>query len=254
MTYATEDSLGYRRIRAVPDGNDGLVFDETYRTAHLPLIDPGHPAAISASPDGTYRLGRYDSPRHSLVLPVPQRLLEDSPVFRRIEDDVRRGALGSKVAWDVMARRAPLLHATLSAGLDIADAGRLIRAARVHAAAHGGLQFRVGGPLLGQKNRGRIYFPVFPAMAGDRNCFNALQGALGLPLTDVFLLGYYSLKDELDAKEAKALSGILGRYGGSVLAEASCNALWLLSTNDDLVLSGRIAARIALHEKGEEGE
>lgn len=244
VSYATEDSLGYRRIRMVPDG--GLGFDESYRIAHLPLIDPGHPAAIAASPDGRYRLGRYDSPRHSLVLPVPQRLLEESPAFRAVDDDIRQSALAPKIAREVMARRAPLLHATISAGLDLADAGRLIHVATAHAAVHGRPRFRIGGPLLGQKNRGRVYFPVFPDMVGDRNSFTALQAALGHPVTDLFLVGYYSLKDELDAEEARALSGILARHGGSVLAEAACDELWLLSTNDDLVLSGRISARIPL--------
>ena len=43
-------------------------------------------------------------------------------------------AKSPNIAREVMARRAPPLHATISAGLDLADAGRLIHVATAHAA------------------------------------------------------------------------------------------------------------------------
>ncbi|GAI35923.1 unnamed protein product, partial [marine sediment metagenome] len=91
---------------------------------------------------------------------------------------------------------------------------------------------------------GRIYFPVFPEDKNGQNAFNRLQDAVGKPCTDIFLVGYYSLLDHLNAQETADLAVILESFATSTLLESVAEEVWLLATNDDLVLSGKIKSII----------
>ncbi len=216
------------------------MLDANYLTAHLPLIDPAHPDAIAASPDGTYQSGRYEAQRFSLVVPVLFAKLQASPAFQRIDHAIRSSSFAHKIAWQVMACRQKLIHATLCGGLNGNDMAAIAQGLLAHLKRFGAPRYKLGGPLVGQKNTGRIYFPLYPEMREGKNAFHAIQDDLGLSRTDIYLAGYYNLSDHLDIRQTKELSDIIEQYGAAALFEGTAQEFWLLGTHDDLVLSGRI--------------
>ena len=243
--FTNDHDLGYEAIRWKHQEGDALLLDEAYRTNHLPLIDERHQDVIPSSPDGVYRLGRYEEPRYSLVLPISAALLASSQTFTAFDAELKETGFQEKVAWDVMARRQHLLHATICGGLSKEMVANI--APRLITSIVGSqLKFRVGGPLMGMKNVGRLYFPVFPLMQGTVHEFHRVQDALSRQRTHVFLLGYYNLSDHLDSRQARALAELLKKWEKSLFVEASVGELWIIKTNDDLVLSGSIEERLYL--------
>ena len=47
MIYCEDEMLDYRSSRKIYQPGERIVFDEGYRLAHLPLVNPMHPAIIS---------------------------------------------------------------------------------------------------------------------------------------------------------------------------------------------------------------
>ena len=242
--YVDENDLGYGRIRWAPEPGRSLRLDEAYRMAQLPLVAPGHPDAIRRSADGAYRDGGYEETRYSLVLPVPFASLQASAGFAGLDAAMRGSGFADKIAWDVMSRRSGLLHATICGGLS-KSAARAAAERLGPLMKEGPLPFRVGGPLVGQKNLGRIYFPVFPGVRRGENGFGRFQDAMGQPRTDIFLIGYYNLSDHLDRQETAELAALLGQWADATLLEDVADELWVIATNDDLVLSGTVRERIS---------
>ena len=244
MKYIADTALGYLRIRWSPSEGVKLELDTNYRTAHLPLLYPDHPDVVVDSADGIYRSGRYVQTRFSLVLPVSVADLEANPAFRKVDEAMRSSGFADKIAWDVMEQRRSLMHATISGGLFEADLPDIAASLEEYIAKHGSPAYRVGGPIIGQKNTGRIYFPVFPEDRNGENSFHALQGAIGKPRTDIFLVGYYSLFDHLNVQQTAELAKLLEQFAASTLLESIGREVWLLATNDDLVLSGTVRSRV----------
>ena len=60
MIYCDDEMLAYRSSRKIYQPGERIVFDEGYRLAHLPLVNPGHPAAISEADGRDYRNGIYE--------------------------------------------------------------------------------------------------------------------------------------------------------------------------------------------------
>ena len=96
--------------------------------AHLPLIAPDHPDVIRSRPGATYRMGRHER-IFSLVLPVPPDALEKSVAYRELELALRQSPFGSKIAWDLLARRRAKLHATICGSLSKDEARERVRPA-----------------------------------------------------------------------------------------------------------------------------
>ena len=84
------------------------------------------------------------------------------------------------------------------------------------------MSFRLGGPFVGNKNIGRIYFPVYPQAIDGDDSFGLIQDAVGGTRTRFYVVGYYNLIDELDAAETADLAHILGRWGSATIRKQSC--------------------------------
>lgn len=242
-TYCTDEELDYARSGARIDPNEPYCFDESYRVAHLPLVAPEHPAVIDRPAQLDYERGRYARPRFSLVLPVDAADLQRSASFRALESDLRAQMFSRKIAWDMLALRAAKLHVTLAGALPEAGLDACASAASRFLERWGPLSFRLGGPFCGTRNRGRIYFKVYPERLDDADAFGLLQELVQVPRKALYLLGYYNLREELSAAEAAELHAFLERRGSAELAELSAASLLLLGTHDDLALDSRVVAR-----------
>lgn len=249
VTYCVDDALGYRQNRTAFAPGRGLALDAAYRLAHLPLIAPGHPAVIrrrAASPQAiAYDMGRHDTV-HSLVLPLPEDALAASPAFRELEATLRTAPFAAKIDWPLLARRRGRLHATLCGTLAIGAAPALAEATRRALAGSGPLHVELRGLFSGNVNVGRLYLRVYPECRGATNAIHAIQRALGRRTTDLYLVGLYNLRDDLDAAEAAALAALLEAWWDRALLRFAADELWLLGARDDLVLDGEVGARIAL--------
>ena len=200
--------LNYASSRRVFRPGDTLAFDPAYRLAHLPLVAPRHPASIRAVPGQDYRDGTYLKPRYSLVAPIRSRDLTASPAFQALEAELRAASFAPKFAWDLGERRAAKLHATVVNGLQEANVEACAAAVTRTLARLGPLSFRLGGPFVGNKNLGRIYFPVYPQAIDGDNSFGVIQDAVGGARTRFYVAGYYNLVDELDAAETADLARV----------------------------------------------
>jgi hypothetical protein len=243
--FATDDMLAYRRSRRRFAAGEQLLFDEPYRYAHLPLLAPDHSLSIDA-PDGLdYRAGRYDATRYSLVVPVSQSGLAASQTFQSVDHALRAASFAPKIRFDICEKRARLQHITISGGFQAADIPVIEEKLKVWLRGAGALHYRLNGPFVGAKNFGRMYFPAYPSVLEDQQAFGLLQGALGNRPTGFYGLGYYSLDEELSADETAELQTITDRFADQMILDMPVKELWLLATNDDLALSGRVMSRIA---------
>jgi hypothetical protein len=145
--------LEYPSIRWRFREGEGLLFDESYRIAHLPLIAPQSSEAICVGP-GDYRMGRYRAARHSLVLPIGAEALSKSESFAWLE--TRDSSFVEKIDWSLLPRRAAKLHVTLCTGLEAGDLHAIIGTAQQFLPHTRAIAAQVGGPLVGNKNTGRI--------------------------------------------------------------------------------------------------
>ncbi|MDH4986439.1 hypothetical protein QEZ47_13050 [Aminobacter anthyllidis] len=244
MKFCDDTVMGYDASRRVFSPGEALTFDDAYRLAHLPLVAPGHPEIISTKDGTDYRHGRYETPRHSLVVPVDAGQLGRSDTFRQFEAELRSFSFSQKIAWELGDERAGKLHATIVGGLSVPDIARCVEAAASALAPLGELSLRVGGPFLGRINSGRIYLPVYPCCHDSEDVFGLVQQACGARLTRFYVIGYYHFAAALTVAETADLAGLAERWRRRVLAELPVTSLAVMATNDDLALSGRVVATI----------
>jgi hypothetical protein len=243
--YCPPESLAYAASAWKYQSGAPLVFDDTYRAAHLPLVAPEHPAVLPSLSPLDYESGRYRRARYSLILPIESAALGDSPAFRELSRDLLCRTFAQKVAWELIERRATKLHVTLAAGLEEPELERVAATVATVLRAHGPLNYRLAGPFVGSKNYGRIYFPAYPELGAHGNVFSLLQSSLGRPETRLYLLGYYNLLDELTPFEAAELNDVLTRWSDVTIAELTASSLVILGTHDDLALDSEVVARIS---------
>jgi len=243
MLFADDNLLGYgNAYRTFSDG-EWLILDANYRRAHLPLVNPWHSDVIAVDED--YRDGRYEATRYSLVLPVSDKRLRQTPPFSAIEQALMNASFSGKVAWDLLDKRKNLLHATISSGLGQNEIESLSSMLKVFMMTKPVKKYRLGGLFMGPVNTGRLYFKVYPGICDDGHVFGELQSLLGLKKTQFFLVGYYNLTDHLNLRETQEMADILKRFRHEILWEEEIRELWLLSTHDDLVLSGKRVHKIS---------
>jgi len=242
MHFADDNLLGYGNAHRTFSEGETLTLDTNYRRAHLPLVNSSHPEVIAIDED--YREGIYEVSRYSLVLPVSDERLRQTATFSEIEQTLLTASFSKKVAWDLLDKRKNLLHATISSGLrqdglesitSILHTFMMIKPVR---------KYRFGGLFMGPVNTGRLYFKVYPEVCADGHVFGEIQSLLGLKRTQFFLVGYYNLTDHLNHRETQEMADILKRFRHEILWEDELSELWLLSTHDDLVLSGKIVHTI----------
>lgn len=243
--YCAPQSLAYERSRWVFQQGVPLTFDETYRVAHLPLVAREHPAVIPAA-KLDYEWGRYDRARYSLIAPVDISALSAGLAFQSIERDIRSRSFAHKIAWDMVRRRASKLHVTVAGGLREADLEACASAVREALRGKPSLRYRLGGPFVGTKNTGRIYFTTYPEATTSGDVFAMLQDALGIARTGFYVLGYYNLLDELNVGETADLADFLATWREATVAESSTSSLCILATHDDLALDSQIVRRSSM--------
>lgn len=241
--FCLDAELGYRR--SLTDFSAPLRLDESYRLAHLPLVAPEHPAVIPRREGKFYEMGRH--PRvFSLVLPVHDAALQASLAFRALEEQLRTAPFASKIAWEILPKRRDKLHATVCGSLGIAEPPTFASAARDALGRIEPFAVELRGLFSGNVNRGRLYLAAYPEKRNGANMLQAVQAAFGRPPGDLWLVGLYNLKDDLDAAETAALADIVGRWWDRPLLRLTASALQLMSAGDDLVLDGAVEETLPL--------
>jgi hypothetical protein len=207
----------------------------------LPLVAPDHPKVIARKHGTSYDRGRHDRVV-SLVLPVPGDLLRDSPAYRALESELRSSPFAAKIAWDIVDRRRDRLHATVCGHpLPTIAASNRQALARLRP-----LTIELRGLFSGTVNHGRLYLRAYPQKIGDWDGLREIQRLLGCRESGLYLVGLYNLTDDLDAREAAALSEIIDRWWDRPILRWQADRLWRLGAKDDLMLDCDIAETIPL--------
>ncbi|WP_329618745.1 hypothetical protein [Methylobacterium ajmalii] len=199
------------------------------------------------------REGRhYDHGRHprvvSLVLPVPQASLAAAPAFAALERELRASPLAGKIAWDVAARRADRLHATLCGSLAVGSDAEpsLTDGQRAALAALGPVAVELRGLFSGNVNLGRLYLRVYPERRDGADMLATVQRIVGRPPSGLYVVGLHALTDDLDPAEAACLADLIERWWHRPILRLTVEALWLLWATDDQVLDGGVLAIVPL--------
>jgi hypothetical protein len=240
-----DDELAYERSRTRFDGALGMTLDETYRLAHLPLIDPRHPRVIPAKDGAHYRMGRHP-PVFSLVLPVPDGALHRSHAYRELEGELQASSFSNKVAWGLLDRRRDRLHATLCGSLSTGRPPSIDPAIRRELATVGPVMVELRGLFSGNVNRGRLYLRAYPERRGGANVFHRIQRALSRPVTDLYVIGVWNLTDDLDPAQAAALNDMIERWWDRPILRFEADTLGLIGASDDLVLDSSVHETVPL--------
>lgn len=247
LDLCTDAELGYQRSRTAFVPGSSFLLDEPYRLAHLPLVAPSHPGVIPRQDGKFYEMGRHPTV-YSLVLPVEDAALRRSSAFLALESELKVAPFASKIAWDILPRRADKLHATICGSLGLGELPAISAEQRRRLAEFGPLTIELRGLFSGNINCGRLYLRAYPERRGGTNAVHALQEVMGRPATDLYVVGLYNFTDDLDPTEAAALADILMRWWETPLLRFEARELWLLGARDDLVLDAEIVERLPLGE------
>ena len=243
--FCQDSELGYERSRTRFAPGEGLMLDETYRLAHLPLVAPDHPRVIRTRENSSYVMGRHERV-FSLVLPIPSDLLLRSPAYRELDEAMRAAPFAGKIAWDLLGRRKDKLHATICGSLSTGEAPVLSPGQRQELARIGPVRVALRGLFSGNVNRGRLYLRAYPESREGENVFRRIQRSLGCRETDLYVVGLYNMTDDLDAHETAALASMIDRWWDRTILQFSVDHLWLMGAYDDLVLDSAIAEAVPL--------
>lgn len=245
VTLCGDDELDYLASRTPFEQGQGLLLDESYRLAHLPLVAPDHPRVIARRAGRHYEMGRHE-PVFSLSLPIADELLQRSAAYQSLEAELKASPLGRKIAWDIVERRRHRLHATLCGSLAIGQAPGLDATQRDALRRLGPIAVELRGLFSGNVNHGRLYLRAYPEKRDGTNMFHRIQQAMGRQPTDLYVVGLYNLIDDLDALECSALAKLIDRWWDRPIVRFQAEALWLLGASDDLVLGPDTVEKVPL--------
>jgi hypothetical protein len=245
VTYCDDEMMAYRSSAKIFQPGEGVVFDEGYRLAHLPLVNAGHPAIISAVEGRDYRNGIYEKTRYALVMPIAADAFLESDEAQALERAMKSSRFAPKIAWEICERRRLQLHATLASGISEADLDRCATAVQNLLDEIGSISVCLKGPFQGTRNTGRIYFPVYPQKIRGEDPFARVQKSVGVAPTKLYLVGYYHMRQELDPPETRELAELIDQWRDRIVVKATVPFLELHATNDDLALSARTHAKIS---------
>jgi hypothetical protein len=241
-----DDELDYVANRTQFEQGQGLLLDEAYRLAHLPLVAPDHPRVIARHEGRSYEMGRHE-PVFSLVLPIADELLRRSAAYLALEAELKGSPLAPKIAWNVVERRRHKLHATLCGSLAAGETPPVLDAAQCDALKRlGPVTVELRGLFSGNVNRGRLYLRAYPEKRDGLNMFHCIQQILGRRTTNLYVVGIYNLTDDLDASECSILAALLAGWWDRSIVTFQAEALWLLGVSDDLVLGPETVERVPL--------
>ena len=105
IIYCDDSMMAYRSARRKFQPGEGVVFDEGYRLAHLPLVNAGHPAVISEVDGRDYRNGTYEKTRYALVMPISADAFLESDEVQALELAMKSSGFAPKIAWEMCERR-----------------------------------------------------------------------------------------------------------------------------------------------------
>jgi hypothetical protein len=243
--YCDEEMMAYRSSGKIFQPGEGIVFDEGYRLAHLPLVNAGHPAVISEVEGRDYRNGIYEKTRYALVMPISADAFLESDEAQALELAMKSSGFASKIAWEICERRRSRLHATLASGISEADLDSCAAAVQDLLDEIGSISVCLKGPFQGTRNTGRIYFPVYPQNIRGEDPFALVQKSIGIAPTKLYLIGYYHMRNELDPLETRELAELIDQWRDRIVVTTNIPFLELYATNDDLALSARVHAKIS---------
>jgi len=243
--FCPDAELGYERSRTRFEAGEGLTLDETYRLAHLPLVAPDHPRVIATREGTSYVMGRHER-IFSLVLPVFNDLLLQSPAYRELDAAMRAAPFADKIAWDLLERRKDRLHATICGSLSTVAPPVLDMGKRRVLTELGPIAVELRGLFSGNVNRGRLYLRAYPESRHGENVFRLIQRSLGCRETDLYVVGLYNMIDDLDARETSALAALIDQWWDRTVLRFEVDHLWLLGASDDLVLDSHIEENVSL--------
>jgi hypothetical protein len=166
IIYCDDSMMAYRLEQKILQPGEGIVFDEGYRLAHLPLVNAGHPAVISEVEGRDYRNGTYEKTRYALVMPISAEAFLESDQVQALELAMKSSSFAPKIAWEICELRRSKLHATLASGISEADLDRCAAAVQNLLDEIGSISVCLKGPFQGTRNTGRINFPVYPQKIG----------------------------------------------------------------------------------------
>jgi len=244
VTYCDDEMMAYRSARKIFQPGEGIVFDEGYRLAHLPLVNAGHPAVISELDGRDYRNGTYEKTRYALVMPISADAFLESDEAQALELAMKSSGFAPKIAWEMCELRRSRLHATLASGISEADLDRCAAVVQDRLDEIGSISVCLKGPFQGTRNTGRIYFPVYPQNIRGEDPFALVQKSIGVAPTKLYLVGYYHMSQELDPLETRELAELSDRWRDRIVVRATIPFLELHATNDDLALSARTHGKI----------
>ncbi len=245
LIYCDDEMMAYRSTRKIFQPGERVVFDEGYRLAHLPLVNAGHPAVISEVDGRDYRNGTYEKTRYALVMPISADAFLESDQVQALELAMKSSGFAPKIAWEICELRRSRLHATLASGISEADLDRCAAAVQDRLDEIGSISVCLKGPFQGNRNTGRIYFPVYPQNIRGEDPFALLQKSIGVAPTKLYLVGYYNMSQELDPLETRELAELIDQWRDRIVVTTTIPFLELYATNDDLALSARVHAKIS---------
>jgi hypothetical protein len=249
LIYCDDEMMAYRSARKIFQPGEGIVFDEGYRLAHLPLVNAGHPAVISEVDGRDYRNGTYEKTRYALVMPISADAFLESDEVQALELAMKSSGFAPKIAWEICELRRSRLHATLASGISEADLDRCAAAVQDRLDEIGPISVCLKGPFQGTRNTGRIYFAVYPQNIRGEDPFALVQKSIGVAPTKLYLVGYYHMSQELDPLEARELAELINQWRDRIVVTTTIPFLELYATNDDLALSARVHAKISARER-----
>ena len=245
IIYCDDSMMAYRSARRKFQPGERVVFDEGYRLAHLPLVNAGHPAVISEVDGREYRNGTYEKTRYALVMPISADAFLESDQVQALELAMKSSGFAPKIAWEMCELRRSRLHATLASGISEADLDRCAAAVEDRLDEIGSISVCLKGPFQGNRNTGRIYFPVYPQNIRGEDPFALVQKSIGVAPTKLYLVGYYNMSQELDPLETRELAELIDQWRDRIVVTTNIPFLELYATNDDLALSARVHAKIS---------
>jgi len=251
VVYCDESMMAYQSMRVIFRPGQCVVFDNRYRLAHLPLVNAQHPAVISKVDDSDYRNGTYKKTRYAFIMPIDDKVFLGADLIREIDQSMKSASFSKKIAWELCETRRTKLHATIVSGLSESDLERCSNEIQNLLDQIGPVSICLKGPLVGVMNTGRIYFPVYPQIMGGEDVFACMQKVIGAPLTRLYLVGYYHMRDELDTSETSELASLLGQWQDKIVLEMNIPYFELHATNDDLALSAYTYKKISVKKNKE---
>jgi len=245
VTFCDDSQLSYVKFQTKFIKGQGLIFDDTYRLAHLPLVAPDHPRVIETKAGTSYNRGVHDSV-YSVVIPIDAEKLLSSEVFTELCSELKATKFADKLSWDTFSLRKNKLHATICGAISTGHAPAFKTPVYRKLQTLGPVSVSIRGLFSGNINIGRLYLKVYPELRGGENMCHVIQGIFGSPLTDLYVVGLFNFVDELAPDETHELELLLDRWRDTEFFPLHLDKLWLLGSRDDLVLDGGVEKIISL--------